>query len=264
VPDGLTEDRGLVAPTESRMERLAESLPDVPRYLYARSMLLSNRCELLGLEEERYGPSFVARELEEREDRWFCVVGRPSEEAVREAARRNRNGGEVLATQEGAPRVVSALPGWTATRVIVHLLGDASRLPRFAERDVKPFGAPDLDAAADDLPEELRSYLESAVGRKAPVAASLADGRPVSFCCAEDETEGLWDIAIETLAGHRKRGHAARCVSWMVAEMRRRGKEPVWAAEETNPASLRLAAKLGFVPADELMLFQPAPQPETS
>jgi RimJ/RimL family protein N-acetyltransferase len=50
----------------------------------------------------------------------------------------------------------------------------------------------------------------------------------------------------------------------MVAEMRRRGKEPVWAAEETNPASLRLAAKLGFVPADELMLFQPAPQPETS
>ena len=247
------------------MERLAESLPDVPRWLYARSMLLSGRCEVLGLEETLSGPSFVARELEEREDRWYCVVGRPSEEAVREAARRNRNSGEILATQEGTPLVVGALPDWMATRVIVHLLGDASRLPRFAEQEVKPFGAPDLDAASDDLPEELRSYLESAVGRrKARVAASLADGRAVSFCCAEDETEGLWDIAIETLEGNRRRGHAARCVSWMVAEMRRRGKEPVWAAEETNPASLRLAAKLGFVPVDELMLFQPAPHPEAS
>jgi predicted GNAT family acetyltransferase len=129
---------------------------------------------------------------------------------------------------------------------------------------VKPLEAADLDAASDDLPEELRSYLKSTLNRKVLVAASLADGRPVSFCCAEDETEGLWDIAIDTLEGHRRRGHAARCVAWMVAEMRRRGKEPVWAAEETNPASLRLAAKLGFVPADELVLFQPAPQPEPS
>ena len=243
------------------MERLAGSLPDVPRWLYARSMLLAGRCEVLGLEEARSGPSFVARELEEREDRWFCVVGHPSGEALREAARRNGDGGEILATREGAPRVIGALPGWTATRVVVHLLGDPSRLPRFAEGEVKPFGARDLDAASGDLPEELRSYLGSAVGaRGALVAASLADGRPVSFCCAEDETEGLWDIAIETLEGHRKRGHAGRCVSWMVAEMRRRGKEPVWAAEETNAASLRLAAKLGFVPADELVLFRPAPR----
>lgn len=248
-------------PGESHMERLAESLPDVPRWLYARSMLLSGRCEVLGLEETPAGPSFAARELEEREDRWFCVVGRPSEEAIAEAARRNRNGGEALATPEGAARVAKALPGWTATRVIVHLLGDVSRLPPIVGQEVKPFGAPDLGAASDYLPDELRSYLQSAVGRRAPVAASLAEGRPVSFCCAEDETEGLWDIAIETLAGHRRRGHAARCVSWMVAEMRRLGKEAVWAAEETNPASLGLAAKLGFVPADELVLFQPAPRP---
>ena len=253
-----------MVPTESDKERLAGSLPDIPRWLYARSMLLSGRCEVLGLEEGSSGPSFVARELEEREDRWFCVVGRPSGEAIREAARRNRNGGEVLATREGATHVAGALPDWTATRVIVHLLGDAPRLPRLAEQEVKPLEAADLDAASDDLPEELRSYLKSTLNRKVLVAASLADRRPVSFCCAEDETEGLWDIAIDTLEGHRRRGHAARCVAWMVAEMRRRGKEPVWAAEETNPASLRLAAKLGFVPADELVLFQPAPQPEPS
>jgi len=65
---------------------------------------------------------------------------------VREAARRNRDGGEILATREGAPCVFGALPDWRATRVIVHLLGDASRFPRFAEREVKPFGAPGLNA----------------------------------------------------------------------------------------------------------------------
>jgi hypothetical protein len=124
-----TEDRELVVPTESDKERLAGSLPDIPRWLYARSMLLSGRCEVLGLEEGSSGPSFVARELEEREDRWFCVVGRPSGEAIREAARRNRNGGEVLATREGATHVAGALPDWTATRVIVHLLGDAPGSP---------------------------------------------------------------------------------------------------------------------------------------
>jgi GNAT superfamily N-acetyltransferase len=73
-----------------------------------------------------------------------------------------------------------------------------------------------------------------------------------------DQTVSLWDISIDTLEPYRRRGHAARCASWMVDEMRRRDKEPVWAAEETNPPSMRLAARLGFVPVDELVLFRPA------
>jgi predicted GNAT family acetyltransferase len=80
----------------------------------------------------------------------------------------------------------------------------------------------------------------------------------VSFCVASDQTEGLWDVSIDTLEGHRRRGHAARCVSWMVDEMGRRGKEPVWAAEETNAPSMRLAARLGFVPVDGLVLLRPS------
>jgi hypothetical protein len=31
---------------------------------------------------------------------------------------------------------------------------------------------------------------------------------------------------------------------------------PVWGAEETNLPSLRLAARLGFVPVDELLVFR--------
>jgi GNAT superfamily N-acetyltransferase len=101
----------------------------------------------------------------------------------------------------------------------------------------------------------LRSFLENLVGReKAPAAAALAEGRPVSFCVASDQTEGLWDISIDTLERYKRQGYAARCVSYMIDEMRRRGKEPVWAAEETNPPSMRLAVKLGFFPVDGLVL----------
>ena len=136
--------------------------------------------------------------------------------------------------------------------------GDSSRLPRIVEGEVRPFRASDLATVADDLPEELRSELEVALARGAPAVAALTDGRPVSFCYAADETEGLWDISIDTLEPYRRQGYAARCVSYMVDEMQRRGKEPVWAAEDTNLPSMRLAAKLGFVPVDGLLLFRPS------
>jgi GNAT superfamily N-acetyltransferase len=244
--------------TRSVLDRLAHTLPDIPRWLYVRSMLLSGRCEVLGLAEGGPEPQFVVRELEESEDRTVCVVGRPPADAIREATRRNRDGGEILTTPEGASLILSALPDWTATRATLHLLGDASRLPRIVEGEVRPFGASDLATVADELPEELRSELEGAIARGAHAVAASADGRPVSFCYAADETEGLWDISIDTLEPYRRQGYAARCVSYMVDKMRRRGKEPVWAAEVTNLTSMRLATKLGFVPVDELLLFRPS------
>lgn len=243
--------------TTSILKRLAGSLPDIPRWLETRSMLLSNRCEVLGFKEASPEVSFVARELEEREDRLICLVGRPSTDAIEEAVKRGRNPGLVLAAPEGISHIYDALPGWSATRATLHRMGKSSRLPQVAGGEVRQFRASDLAAVADALPEELRSELESALTRGAPVAAALADGRPVSFCYAGEQTEGLWDISIETLERYRRQGYAARCVVYMVDEMRRRGKEPVWAAEETNPPSMRLAAKLGFVPVDELVLFRP-------
>jgi GNAT superfamily N-acetyltransferase len=229
-------------------------------------MLLSGRCEVLGLEEGVPTPRFVARELEEGEEQMIYVVGRPTSEAIREAARRNRGAGMALIIPEDTPHVLGALPGWTRNRATLHVLGDVPRLPRPAEGEVRPLGASDLGASwAEGLPEDLRSFLEDAVvGGEAPAAAALEGGRPVSFCVASDQTESLWDVSIDTLEGHRRRGHAARCVSWMIDEMRRRDKEPVWAAEETNPPSMRLAARLGFVPVDELVLLRPAPQTTTT
>jgi len=89
--------------TKSVLDRLFDALPDIPRWLYARTMLLSGRCEVLGLAEPGPEPQFVARELVESEDRAICVVGRPPADAIREAARRNRDGGDTSSPPRKGP-----------------------------------------------------------------------------------------------------------------------------------------------------------------
>ena len=58
--------------------RLAELLPDVPRFVETRGMLLEGRCEVLGLERGP-SPSFVTRDGEEK---LVCVVGSPTRDAI--------------------------------------------------------------------------------------------------------------------------------------------------------------------------------------
>ena len=70
--------------------RLAALLPDVPRLVETRAMLLGGDCEVLGLEEDEASPSFVVRDGEED---LVCVVGHPSCEAVAEALARSGNAG---------------------------------------------------------------------------------------------------------------------------------------------------------------------------
>lgn len=223
--------------------RLARALPDTPRWIETRSILLSGDCEIFGLEG---GPDFVVRDPE-----LISVVGHPSQEAIREAV--SREWVDLLAFPENRDHVAAALSGWAGMRATLHLLGDAPRLPEVPEGSVRWLAVSEI-SAIEGLPPELRSELELGA-EGSPVVAALEDGCPVAFCYAASRTEGLWDIAIDTLAGHRRRGHAARCVSYMVEYMK--PLRPVWGAEETNAASLGLAARLGFVPVDELIVFHP-------
>jgi hypothetical protein len=114
--------------------------------------------------------------------------------------------------------VAAALPGWAGVRATLHLLGDAPRLPEVPAGSVRWLAVPEI-STIEGLPPELRSELELGAERS-PVVAALEAGCPVAFCYAASRTEGLWDIAIDTLAGHRRRGHAARCVSCMVEHMK--------------------------------------------
>lgn len=238
-------------PGRASLSRLARTLPDVPRWVETRSMLLSGHCEVFGLEEGR-DSGFVVRDTETR---LISVVDRPREDAIAEAVTRGGYGGDVLAGTEDSPHVATALPGWTAARATLHLLGDAPRLPRVPEGSVRLLSPPE-PASLEAVPHDLRFELEL-FGRRSPIAAALAADRPVSFCYAASQTEGLWDISIDTLEEYRRQGHAARCVAYMIWHMRRRNKEPVWGAEAWNLPSLGLAAKLGFVLIDEMVVFHP-------
>ena len=53
----------------------------------------------------------MARELEESEESAIIVMGRPASEAIEEVARRNPNGGIVMAAPEDASHVLGTLPG---------------------------------------------------------------------------------------------------------------------------------------------------------
>jgi len=234
--------------SSSLLQRLAAAIPDVPKWLETRSLLLSDDCELFGL-DERAGINFIARDPEASD---AYVVGWPAPEAIVEAASVSK---EVIAQFDNQGPVVAALPHWNKESATLHVLGGSPRLP--AERgDVVRLLTRKEVASIAGLPSELRSELEVAA-RWSPVAATVVDGRPVSFCYAGSETESLWDISIDTLEGYRRRGFAALCVAYMISHMRAVGKEPVWGAYESNDASLGLAAKLGFEAVDRLVVFQP-------
>ena len=69
--------------------------------------------------------------------------------------------------------------------------------------------------------------------------------------------EGTVAAAIDTAEARRRKGHAGRCATFMVRHMRALAKEPVWQSAEDNPASWKLAAKLGFVVVDEMDMLLP-------
>lgn len=230
---------------------IAQRLPDVPRWVEARDLLLEGPCDIFGLREEPE-LSLVVRDPDSE---LVVVIGAPSADAVREAVGRNGRGGCVVAPRELSAWLSGVLPGWARTRAIIHLLRDPGRLPT-ASAGVVDFLDPDTLPRLR-VPAELRRELESGA-EQSPIAATFVDGEPVSFCYAGAVTESLWDVAIDTVPAHRGRGYAGLCAAHMIRHMEDDGKQPVWAAVEENPASWRLAQRLGFVPVDEMALFEPA------
>lgn len=227
---------------------IAESLPDLPRWVEVRDLLMDG-CELFGLQEE---PE-LAFVLRDDETGSVFVVGTPARAAVEAALRQNTRGGDVIALQEQAAWLVELLPGWTRTRIIVHDLPDPRRLPSADDGTVALLDPETLPQLT--LPPDLREELEVAIEHSV-IAATFVAQQPVAFCYAGAVTETLWDISVDTLEAHRRQGHAGQCVAWMIRHMQAQGKQPVWQAVEENPASWRLAEKLGFVAVDELALFE--------
>lgn len=235
---------------QDKISQLAKALPDIPRLVEARGMLLANACEVIGLTENQ-GLHFVVRSFHTGV---ISVIGNPAIDSIRRAVQQNRTPNVVLAYEDNFQLVAEALPYWHIERAILHTRIDSIRLPQPASHTVRYISVAEI-VSHPDLSDELKAELMVA-GKTTQVVASFAEGKAVSFCYAGWETETLWDVSIETLAEFRGKGHAVQAVVFLIHEINKRNKHPVWGALESNKASMRLAKKLFFEPVDSLFVFE--------
>lgn len=244
-----------VTPGSDRTGFLAR-VPDVPRWVETRGLLLSGRGEVIG----RPGPAgFLVRAAT---GSFLCVVGRPALAALRGAiadpALR-----VILCAREIAAEIALETPEWKRTAAIIHALPDGSSGAREGPTAMVAVLSRADGPRLDHLPAKLREEIAGALD-SSHVAAAFLEGVPVSFCYPAYETETLWDLSIDTLAGYRRRGLAYACAEFLIDHMRAHGKSPVWGALEDNVGSLRLAKALGFEAVDRMsVLLRPGFGDET-
>jgi hypothetical protein len=218
-------------------------VPDIPRLVETRALLLAGDSRLFGRADEGHAVVVGA------DARLAAVIGRPTAGEIAAAAATLR--GELLADEPPAARVEAALPGWRREGAVIHAYRPPGGPPAPCDIPTRLLEAADT---LDHLAPELRDEIEDARGWTTVVVA-CADALPVAFCYAGSQTETLWDVSIDTLEAYRRRGFAAAAFLGLAARLAARGLSPVWGALDSNQASLRLAARLGFVPVDRLTVF---------
>jgi hypothetical protein len=143
-------------------------------------------------------------------------------------------------------RAALAAIGWWVERARILTLPDASDLPDDEGAALLPEGT-DLS----HLPPVLAGEV-AAAQRRGAVWTAVVDGTPASFAFAPWRSARWFDVSVDTLPGYRQLGLATRVAAALIRGERGDGREPVWGALESNAASLRLAARLGFVAVDSL------------
>ena len=88
-------------------QTLIEHLPDIPRWVEARDLVLNGEMEVIGLSVDR-GLNAVLRDVEEGS---VFVIGRPASEAIAQAVSRRVQTGDVVCGIEQADWVAEHLPG---------------------------------------------------------------------------------------------------------------------------------------------------------
>lgn len=230
-------------------EALAAALPDMPRWLETRSLLLSGNASVR-VSDDGHGGVVL--------DTTFpsgAVFGRADCEFLREVLVEVPEDFELVVQMDTLQAAQEALPSWTVAQAVVHSLVRPYPSGERAEAGVV-VSAPPEQRWLEGLPEDVRLYARLAEA----IAVQIVGGAVVAVCAAGDVTETLWDVGIDTLEGHRRRGHAAACFHALAAWMAGRGRQPVWSAYEDYPPSLTLAAKLGCQPVDRIAVLSPTSQ----
>lgn len=122
--------------------------------------------------------------------------------------------------------------------------------PAFSDPAVRRLGPADLDLL-DAAPNDVRGGgfgSTAALLADGIVTAAVVDGTVVAIAHTSAITDLHADIGVSTLSAYRGRGYATAAAALVAREIQAIGRVPVWSCGETNHASLRVAAKLGFEP----------------
>jgi GNAT superfamily N-acetyltransferase len=228
---------------DSLKGRLRASLPDLPRWVETRDLLASEASSAI---PNAARDGFVVWSGERG---LGVVVGPPDPAGLAHAA---RSVPEILAFPENVEAVRAVLIEFAAEpATIFRAPAEEPSPPPHPCRRIGPDEIASLDHVAADLHEEL----SRAARHGRTVVAALDGGVPVAFAYVAAETEALWDVSIDTIPSHRRRGFASAAAIDLMRSMRRRGKTAVWGAAASNPASANLARRLGFVEVDALWVL---------
>ena len=191
-------------------------VPDLPRWIDTRGMLLSGRGVVHAPPSSDASSGLI---VVVRDSALVSIVGRTPESRITEVIGTLSGDVNVLAQMEDADHVGRTLGGWRRQRAIVHVLPQAPAWDASPDLQARVFtmeSAPRFDHVPEPLRRELLDALRgrtvsrfvpgalprpgTLVNRiRVPMAAVWADGRPVSFCYPVWQTETWWDVAIATL-----------------------------------------------------------------
>jgi len=229
-------------------EAVAAALPDVPRWVETRSLLRSGKGTLM-IGGDGDGGVVMDTQLPSG-----AVIGRADPALLLDVLADVAGDFELIVQMDALTEAQEALPGWIVAQAILHSPARPYEGSGRAEPGVV-VSEPPQERWLAQLPGEVRRYATLAYA----VAVRVVEGNVVAACQAGDVTETLWDVGIDTLQGHRRRGYATACFQALAAHMASQGRQPVWGAYEDYRPSLRLAAKLGFRPVERVAVMSPPP-----
>lgn len=223
-------------------ESLLDSTPDVPLWSATRYLLKDG-----GRIVSDDSGAVVAN----RDGDFLAVIGAPHPETITDALTHATDDAEILVQCDFANRFREAtgLPGKHANLYTLPTVAPAQGID--LQADVRFLDAPPADLPDADLVEELTEVFEQGVA----ISAVHVDGQPVAFCYSVCESEAYWEVSIDTLAEHRRKGHAIQTFLHHYHAMKKRKLQPIWGAFDDNLPSVNLAHRLGFKPAHEIWEF---------
>ncbi|GEM_PF-680494 len=236
-----------------------DCLPDIPRWIEARSMLLNGRGMVLAFHSDPETGSECSAErraetkgaLLQQDIGLGVVIGKPDMDLIFQLS---ELADEIICPIENAVHCAKALNGWSKEAATIFLRDDQIPLPQLATSHQRVLRTGEL-TEIDDLPELLFEELEEEQQAGTKIYCATEDDRPLAFCYPGSLSETYWDISIDTLEAHRREGHATRSVIYAINQMEKQHRKPAWAAVDSNTGSRAMAGSLGFTSIDRLMVF---------